>query len=275
MYNKKKILKILNVFIFLIGFSVCCYPFISSMIQSKGQKDIISTYESYIEDFDKMNIQEELKQVEEYNNVLFQSKGYLIDGETASILSQEHYEDLLDISGSGMMGSIEIPKINVYLPIYHGVSDSVLSNSIGHLEGSSLPIGGNNTRTVLTGHRGLPNAKLFTRLDELEENDLIYLHVLNETLAYKVIEIDVIEPEDLSWIQIESDQDLVSLVTCTPYGINTHRLVVTGERVAYEKAEYETLKPEIMSIRELIFIGIPFLFLGVSVIYTFRRRTCR
>ena len=99
--------------------------------------------------------------------------------------------------------------------------------------------------------------------------------MLNETLAYKVIEIDVIEPEDLSWIQIESDQDLVSLVTCTPYGINTHRLVVTGERVAYEKAEYETLKPEIMSIRELIFIGIPFLFLGVSVIYTFRRRTCR
>ena len=164
------------------------------------------------------------------------------------------------------MGSIEIPSININLPIYHGTSDEVLSAGVGHLNESSLPVGGINTRSVLTGHRGLPNSKLFTRLDELEIGDLFFIRVLNETLAYKVSDIEVIEPEDVSGLEIEAGKDLVSLITCTPYGLNTHRLVVTGERTEYEPAIYENIESKNMSIREYVFLAIPFVFLTIVAV---------
>lgn len=163
------------------------------------------------------------------------------------------------------MGSIEIPSINVNLPIYHGTSDEVLSAGVGHLNGSSLPIGGVNTKSILTAHRGLPSSKLFTRLDELVEGDLFFIRVLNETLAYKVNDIQVIEPEDVAGLEIEEGKDLVSLITCTPYGLNTHRLVVTGGRTEYEPAIYESIESKNMSIREYIFLAIPFVFLTIIV----------
>ena len=163
------------------------------------------------------------------------------------------------------MGSIEIPSINVNLPIYHGTSDEVLSAGVGHLNGSSLPIGGVNTKSILTAHRGLPSSKLFTRLDELVEGDLFFIRVLNETLAYKVNDIQVIEPEDVAGLEIEEGKDLVSLITCTPYGLNTHRLVVTGERTEYEPAIYENIESKNMSIREYVFLAIPFVFLTIIV----------
>lgn len=163
------------------------------------------------------------------------------------------------------MGSIEIPSININLPIYHGTSDEVLSAGVGHLNGSSLPIGGVNIKSILTAHRGLPSSKLFTRLDELVEGDLFFIRVLNETLAYKVNDIQVIDPEDVAGLEIEEGKDLVSLITCTPYGLNTHRLVVTGERTEYEPAIYENIESKNMSIREYVFLAIPFVFLTIIV----------
>ena len=174
--------------------------------------------------------------------------------------------------GTGVMGSIEIPKIGVDLPIYHGTDDDVLSNGIGHLEGTSLPVGGASTHCVLTGHRGLPNSKLFTRLDEIEENDLFYLNIFGETLAYKVNQIEVIEPDEVDKLNIQEGKDLVSLITCTPYGLNTHRLVVTGERVSYEKKVYENIKPNMLSGRELIFGALPFIFIGIQLISFIRQK---
>ena len=163
------------------------------------------------------------------------------------------------------MGSLEIPKISVNLPIYHGTDEEVLSTGIGHMEGTSLPIGGNNTRTILAGHRGLPNSKLFTRLDELEKGDYFFIHVLDEVLAYEVIDIEVIEPEDSGKLGVAPEKDLATLLTCTPYGLNTHRLIVTGERVAYDEVEYGLIKKELMSFRELFFAILPFAFFCIGI----------
>ena len=142
----------------------------------------------------------------------------------------------------------------------------MLSVGVGHVYNSSLPIGGINTRSVLTGHRGLPNAKLFTRLDEVVEGDLFFVRIQDKTLAYKVNNIEVIEPEDIDAVNIIEGKDLVSLITCTPYGINTHRLVVTGERVPYEPSEYESIESNRMSNREILFASIPFIFLTLAVV---------
>ena len=150
------------------------------------------------------------------------------------MLRKEHYETLLNVSQTGIMGTLSIPKINVELPIYHETEEEVLAAGAGHMEGTALPVGGENTRCVLTGHRGLPSSKLFTRLDEMKE-DLFFLDVCEKTFAYEVSEIEVIEPEDIQAIEPKRGEDLVSLVTCTPYGLNTHRLVVTGRRVATRK----------------------------------------
>ena len=163
------------------------------------------------------------------------------------------------------MGSIEIPRISVNLPIYHGTSDEVLSSGVGHVLGSSLPIGGADTRSLLTAHRGLPNSKLFTRLDEIIEGDLFFIRVQNNTLAYKVNKIEVINPEEVEKLKIKENEDLISLITCTPYGINTHRLVVTGERVPFDKEEYENIDKKVMSFREIAFTIIPLALLGLVI----------
>ena len=199
-----------------------------------------------------------------------------IDHLENGLLSDENYESLLN-SGTGIMGNIEIPKISVNLPIYHGTSEEVLSNGIGHLQGTSLPIGGMNTRSVLTGHRGLPNAKLFTRLDEMEKGDLFYLNIFGKTLAYQVNKIEIIEPEDMESLGIAEGKDLVSLVTCTPYGLNTHRLIVTGERIEYEKQVKERIKPELFSVREFFFMALPFLMILIQIIVYLinRKKRCK
>lgn len=157
--------------------------------------------------------------------------------------------------------------------VQDGTDDTALSNGIGHLQGTSLPVGGANTHCVLTGHRGLPSSKLLIRLDEMVEGDLFFLRIGNETLAYKVNKIQIVEPEDVSGLQIEAGEDLVTLVTCTPYGINTHRLLVTGKRVEYKKAQHDAIKQELPSARELIFFLLPFLFAAIAIgLYLWNRR---
>lgn len=257
--------------IFIIGFLLCCYPLVSSLIEQQYQKSAVATYQQSVQDKDDSEIKEIIQKATEYNDMLFQTDGAIVGDVNSEILSEESYESLLN-QGTGVMGSIEIPKIGVDLPIYHGTDDDVLSNGIGHLEGTSLPVGGASTHCVLTGHRGLPNSKLFTRLDEIEENDLFYLNIFGETLAYKVNQIEVIEPDEVDKLNIQEGKDLVSLITCTPYGLNTHRLVVTGERVSYEKKVYENIKPNILSGRELIFGALPFIFIGIQLISFIRQK---
>lgn len=266
MVGKKKDLwkKIISIVLFVVGLTATSYPLISSIMLQREQNNTVATYEKAASASDDSYITEALEDAEEYNRVLYQTGGITV-GSNSSILSNENYNILLNVSDSGVIGNIEIPKINVNLPIYHGTSDEVLNVGVGHLMESSLPVGGENTRAVLTGHRGLPNSKLFTRLDELEIGDLFYIRVLNETLAYQVCDINVIDPEDVDSLQIQEGRDLVTLLTCHPYGINTHRLIVTGERTVYEEEVYESIEGEMMSIREMVFIVLPFFFIGIGL----------
>ena len=249
----------------IFGILLLAYPLISNYMQQRYQNDAVATYQAEISHKDKAELEKEYNDAAEYNDMLYQTNGAVVDNMDLGVLSDEHYAELLD-QRNGIMGSIEIPKINVSLPIYHGTSGEVLSTGIGHWQGTSLPVGGENTRCVLTGHRGLPGSKLFTRLDEMEEGDLFFIKVLDQTLAYKVCDIQTILPDELDALKIEQGRDLISLVTCTPYGINTHRLIVTGERVAYEKTEYENIRSVVPSIREILFTVLPFVVLGVILI---------
>lgn len=256
--------RIPRIVIFILGFCICCYPLISGVVESQNQKNAIKTYERSIEKHDADDIKKMLQEAHKYNDVLYQTMNAVV-GNSADVLSDESYKKLLDLTGNGVMGSLEIPKINVNLPIYHGTSDEVLSRGIGHLQDSSLPIGGINTRSMLTGHRGLPTSKLFTRLDELVEGDYFFIKIGDETLAYQINEIIEIKPEDVDKLAIKPDQDLVSLITCTPYGINTHRLIVTGERVEYNEIAHKEIKSSMMSKRELIFTILPFVFVMIAL----------
>lgn len=249
--------------IFLAGFLLLLYPLISNMVHQRQQSDAVASYDSAVSNRSEEEIQEILNQATEYNNMLFQSNGAIVDNMDTSILSDESYNSLLN-QANGIMGSIEIPKIDVDLPIYHGTENDVLSVGVGHIQGTSLPVGGENTHCVLSGHRGLPGSRLFTRLDEMKEGDLFFLSVMGETLAYKVYDIQVVDPDNTEVLEITVGKDDVSLVTCTPYGLNTHRLVVTGERVPYEESDYNSIGSELPSLRELLFIAIPFVLLAIA-----------
>ena len=193
---------------------------------------MIDTYKREVEACEDRVLLEHLKDAKHYNEMLFELKESSIGKEVVL-----NYEEQLNVTTTGMMGHIEIPKINVNLPIYHGTSEAVLTTGIGHLEGSSLPVGGENTHAILTGHCGLPSAELFTRLDELRIGDEFVIYTCHQKLKYKITNVQVVEPDQVDVLKIENDKDLVSLITCTPYGINTHRLIVTGERI--EELEIE------------------------------------
>ncbi len=254
--------------VFILGFLLLCYPLVSSKMQEKEQKETVDSYKNEVDNKSKEEIEKIRKDALKYNDVLFQCQGAIVDNANMGILSDESYNSLLLQSDTGVMGSLEIPKIDVDLPIFHGTSEEVLSTSIGHQQNTSLPIGGENTHSCLTGHRGLPGAKLFTRLDEIVKGDLFFINVLGETHAYKVNNIRVVTPEeaDMEVTKIESGKDMVTLVTCTPYGLNTHRLLVTGERVPYEKQEYESIDSTLPSLRELVFTALPFVLLAIVVV---------
>lgn len=268
----KKQRKIWDKIIFIIGLLLVSYPLVSSMIEGQHQKDAVATYQGSVETEDKSQIQKILMKATEYNDILFQTQGVIVGDLYEEILSDENYESLLNFSGTGIMGSIEIPKINVNIPVYHGTSEEVLSNGVGHFQDSSLPIGGNNTRCILTGHRGLPNSKLFTRLDELEKEDLFFISTCGEVLAYRITDIKIMEPEEAEMLEILPEKDLCTLITCTPYGINTQRLVVTGERVPYEKISYNNIQEKLPSFREIFFMVLPFTFMAIGLVTFLRRK---
>ena len=227
---KKKgnhLITILLVLIFLLGLSLLLYPAVSDYWNSKHQTRAIAVYSEEVSGLDEDQYQALWEAAAAYN-------ASLLERDNAYLLTEEQkaaYEQLLNVSGLGIMGYIEIPSIDCSLPIYHGTEESVLQIAIGHLEWTSLPVGGESTHCVLSGHRGLPSAKLFTNLDKLTEGDVFMLRVLDEVLTYEVDQILIVEPNDLEALQIEEGADYCTLVTCTPYGINTHRLLVRGHRI--------------------------------------------
>lgn len=217
--------------LFLGGAAVFCYPALSNYLNQKHQARVVQRYEQTVAARDKALLAEEWARAEAYNENLAGDPVHdpFVPGSGYAL--PDNYLDVLNIDG--VMGRITIPKIGVDLPIYHGTDAETLEKGVGHIEATSLPIGGDYRHAVLTGHRGLPSAELFTRLDELEPGDTFYLHVLDATLAYRADRVLTVEPQELESLVAEHGRDYVTLVTCTPYGINTHRLLVRGTRVPY------------------------------------------
>lgn len=272
MKPKKK--RISTRFLYIVGVLLCAFPLLSSIYTGVEQNNMLSTYKSEVTATDTQTIKKQVELAHEYNEALFQISNSSVGDMSTDILSDESYNSILDITGKGIIGTIEIPKIDVNLPIYHGTDDDVLSNGIGHLQNSSFPVGGENTRTVLTGHRGLPNAKLFTRLDELKKDDLFYIRVGNKTLAYQIYKIEIVKKEEApDVLGIEEGKDLATLLTCTPYGINTQRLILTGKRVPYSEKKKEAIEPKMMSWRELLFTALPFVIVFILLVkYVLKKR---
>jgi len=212
----------------MIGISLLLYPTISDYWNSFHQSRAIAGYAEAVAEMDTVDYEKIWNDAVEYNKELqTRSNHWFLTEE-----QQEEYESMLNVSDNGIMGYIEIPSIKVSLPIYHGVDEGILQVAIGHIEGSSLPVGGKGSHCVISGHRGLPSAKLFTDLDQLAEGDIFMLRVLDETLTYEVDQILIVEPNDMSSLEFDEEKDYCTLVTCTPYGINSHRLLVRGHRVA-------------------------------------------
>ena len=264
---KKKTYKILIVIIFLAGLSLLLYPFVANQWNNYRQKQLISGYEQVVsekEAAEGIDYDAERKKAEDYNEALLPC--VLPDSFALAESSgvDPVYMNTLNIAGDEMMGSVEIPKINIKIPIYHTTEEEVLNKGAGHLEGSSLPVGGANTHAVISAHRGLPSASLFTDLDQLKEGDHFLIHVLNETLCYEVDKISVVKPEDTSALAVEDGQDLVTLLTCTPYGVNTERLLVRGHRVPYVEEEVKEEKT-VLSGSSLHTNYLLWVFVGLSV----------
>lgn len=238
--------RLVAVAVILASISVLLYPFASNFVFEHQADSIISTYEKDLSEQSTPELEAMLEQAQRYNDALGADHVQLIDPFTSESLTgiSEDYASLLSTSDTEVMAYIEIPKIGVYLPIYHGTDASTLEKGVGHLEGSSLPIGGKDTHSVLSAHTGLNSAKLFTDLTELEQNDLFFVHVLGQTLAYQVDQIRVVEPYDTSDLMLEPGRDLVTLLTCTPCGVNTHRLLVRGTRVEYTPEAVQRAKAE-------------------------------
>lgn len=245
-HNKWMIL--LAIILILLGGAIFAYPNISNYLAEKNQAEAIRTYDSAVRSFSEEKLEEELKKAQTYNENLAGDPVHdpFVIGSGYAL--PHNYTNVLNLGKDGVMASIEIPKIKVNLPIFHGTSEETLAKGVGHIQATSLPIGGNSTHCVLTGHTGLPSAELFTKLDQMKENDIFYIHVLNKQLTYKVDEIKVILPDEIEELRITNGKDLVTLVTCTPYGVNTHRLLVKASRteeIPYEepKEELEIIKP--------------------------------
>ena len=231
---KKKAGNLVIGIIFLAGLSLLLYPFVANQWNNYRQKQLISGYEQVVSDKEAaegIDYDAERKKAEDYNEALLPC--VLPDSFALAESSgvDPVYMNTLNIAGDEMMGSVEIPKINIKIPIYHTTEEEVLNKGAGHLEGSSLPVGGANTHAVISAHRGLPSASLFTDLDQLEVGDTFQITVLDRVLVYEVTQTEVVLPEELNGLTAESDKDQVTLVTCTPYGVNSHRLLIHGERV--------------------------------------------
>ena len=269
---KKHLSTIILILVFLTGLSLLLYPTVSDYWNSFHQTRAIATYAENVAALDNASYDAIWEAARQYNrNLCSRSNSFLLSEE-----QKAEYESLLDISGQGVMGYIEIPEIDVSLPIYHGTEDPVLQVAVGHLEWTSLPVGGESTHCVLSGHRGLPSAKLFTDLDKLREGDTFLLRVLDEILTYEVDQILIVEPQDTAALEIVEGQDYCTLVTCTPYGINTHRLLVRGHRIDnIEEVKTVRVTADAVQLEPMLVapvVAIPMLLILLILLLLPRRR---
>lgn len=261
MKKKGNFTTILLFLLLLVGLSLLLYPSLSDYWNSFHQTKAIASYSEEVANLDEMQYEKMWEAAKAYNQTLAESESsFLLTDE-----QKEEYKGLLDISRNGVMGYIEIPSIDCSLPVYHGTDDAVLQIAVGHLDWTSLPVGGASTHCVISGHRGLPSAKLFTSLDKLTEGDIFMLRVLDEVLTYEVDQILIVEPQDISALRIVEGQDYCTLVTCTPYGINTHRLLVRGHRIEnIEAAKTVRITADAIQIEPLLVapvVAIPILLI--------------
>ena len=270
---KKKIPGILFGLMFLIGFGVLVYPTVADQWNTYRQNRLISSYEDTVKEMEPEDFTREWEAARSFNATIPQNNIYGdVFGEDGKEDTDSPYWQVLNIAGDGVMGYLSIPKIDVKLSIYHGTSDEVLQTGIGHLDGTALPIGGESTHSVLAAHRGLPSARLFTDVDQLQEVDKFYIHVLDEVLAYQVDQIlDMVDKDDHETLeaalQTEEGKDYVTLFTCTPYGVNSHRLLVRGVRVPYngeEDVEPTAAESMLQSIQDYYML---YLILGLAVTF--------
>ena len=263
---KNKLTTILLILALFAGLSLLLYPTASDYWNSLHASQAVADYAENVRNLEAEKYQQVLQDARNYNQMLPYKH-------TTFALSEEEkgaYDALLDISGTGVMGYIEIPSINISLPVYHGTEEGVLQIAVGHLEWSSLPVGGEDTHCVLSGHRGLPSAKLFTNLDKLVVGDKFIMRVLDEVLTYEVDQILIVEPTDVSTLMIEAGKDLCTLVTCTPYGINSHRLLVRGHRIEnQEEAQAIRVTSDAIQIEPLIVapaVALPMLLVLLMIL---------
>lgn len=259
--NKKKnsmISTIILVIILLVGFSVMLYPTVSNWWNEHLQAKAISEYERSVSDLSDKKCDAMIEKADEYNKKLFKLSYPFAEYEKLA-----DYNKILDITGTGIMGYVSIPKINVELPVYHGTSSEVLNSAVGHMQGSSFPVGGENTHAVISAHRGLPSAKLFSDLNKLEIGDTFSITVLNKIFTYEVDNIIVVKPDEMDKLKIQKGCDNVTLMTCTPYGVNSHRLLVRGHRVSAKYPHNVNITSDAVQIdpMEIIpFVMVPILF---------------
>ena len=271
-----------SLLIFAAGVGIFVYPAVSNRLAERRQAEAIERYEADVTVLEPEEIEEQKARAREYNQNLTEDELHdpFLQGDQYVISSG--YNDVLNYNEDGIMAYVEIPCIDVNLPIYHGTSEEVLQKGAGHLAASSLPIGGEGTHSVISAHRGLPSAKLFTDLDEMEIGDVFYIHVLDETLAYQVDQIETVEPDELNSLRVVKGRDLVTLLTCTPYAVNTHRLLVRGTRIPYEEAreiqeeqEQNALPLWLREYFTSIVVGIFFLALLITAVLLWRKRSRR
>lgn len=276
----KKVISIIFVFVFLLFVGIIDYPFVVRLYNKHVQGKVVIEYDENADYISEEGIQEELSKARNYNASLAMGSTCAIeDAFTKTEENNQVYESILNIGDEGMMAVIEIPKIEVVLPVYHGTSEDTLQKGAGHLEGSSFPVGGASTHACISAHRGLPAKEMFTKLDLLTVGDVFYIRVLDQIFAYKVYDIETVTPDQIQSLEIEEGKDRVTLITCTPYGINTHRLYVHGERILYEeglqKTENESGRNRLMVLfinNWWIIVNVVLLLWMFILLYRFNRR---
>lgn len=271
--NKIKLFDVIRAVLLVFFLGILLYPTVSDYLGRIHSSQAVSSYNNEVKGIDEATKKQMLEEAQEYNQSLVNTTKLYDPFSTTGKPSKE-YMNLLNVSKDGMMAYLQIPKIDVKLPIYHSTNNGVLQKGVGHMEGSSLPIGGTSTHAVLSGHRGLPNSKLFTDLDKMKVGDIFYISVLGDTLAYEVDQIKTVLPSQTDDIEIVDGEDYVTLVTCTPYSVNTHRLLVRGKRTDYKEAIKKTPNKVNNGIQipyEVKLTFLSFIIIGI-IIFIWRRR---
>ncbi|MBQ6265058.1 MAG: class C sortase [Clostridia bacterium] len=271
---KKHLSTIILILVFLTGLGLIMYPTVSDLVNKAHQSVAIDSYEKKVSEMTKDDFHRILEDARLYNNTITTNE---FPRNSDDIEGNSEYTAAVNPSGNGMIGYLKIDVISLKIPIYHTTREAILQKAVGHIPTTSLPVGGKGTHAVLTGHRGLPSARLFTDLDKVRIGDIFYIYVLDDILAYEVDRITTVLPSEVNDLQIEPDEDYVSLVTCTPYGINTHRLVVRGRRVPYESTveKQKTLEPIVETLpkeQQAILVVAPFLVILFIFILIVRKK---